>query len=91
MDALTNLSDLIGFRINAKSPVLQVAAPLLLLVGAISVSRPFLSLVRVLLSLFVLPGQSVSLFFLSICFWRQILSNTIKSSLNLVLVVLGLS
>jgi 17beta-estradiol 17-dehydrogenase / very-long-chain 3-oxoacyl-CoA reductase len=59
MDALANLTDSVGVHVDAKSPAVRAIATLLLVIGAIAVSRPFLSFVRVLLSLFVLPGQSV--------------------------------
>ncbi|KAF2662433.1 estradiol 17-beta-dehydrogenase 12-B [Lophiostoma macrostomum CBS 122681] len=62
MEALASLPDALGIHIDAPSPLLRAATVLLLLIGAASASRPFLSLVRVLLSLFVLPGQSLSKF-----------------------------
>ena len=59
MDALANVTESFGVHIDAQSAPIRAAAAILLLAGAISISRPFLSLLRVLLSLFVLPGQSV--------------------------------
>jgi 17beta-estradiol 17-dehydrogenase / very-long-chain 3-oxoacyl-CoA reductase len=59
MDAFADFTDSIGIHIDAKSPAVRAAATLLLLAGVVTVTRPFLSLARVLLSLFVLPGKSV--------------------------------
>jgi 17beta-estradiol 17-dehydrogenase / very-long-chain 3-oxoacyl-CoA reductase len=59
MDALASLTDVFGVHIDAQSPFLRAVAALLLFFGAVSVAAPFVSLIRVLLSLFVLPGQSV--------------------------------
>lgn len=59
MEAIANLPDNLGVHIEASSPTLRAGTALLLLVGAAFVAKPFLSLIRVLLSLFVLPGQSV--------------------------------
>lgn len=59
MDALANVWDAFGIHIDAKSNIVRAAASLLLLAGVASVVKPFASLVQVLLSLFVLPGQSV--------------------------------
>lgn len=60
MDYLRNLTDSFGVHIEAKSAILRSAATLLILTGIVSVAKPILSFVRVLLSLFILPGQSVS-------------------------------
>jgi 17beta-estradiol 17-dehydrogenase / very-long-chain 3-oxoacyl-CoA reductase len=59
MESLSNVIDSFGVHIDAKSQVVRTTVSLLVIAGVISFIRPFISLVRVLLSLFVLPGQSV--------------------------------
>jgi 17beta-estradiol 17-dehydrogenase / very-long-chain 3-oxoacyl-CoA reductase len=56
MDALFGA---LGVRIDAPNALVQAALYALLLVGAVSFAAPIVSTVRVLLSLFVLPGKSV--------------------------------
>lgn len=48
-----------GVRIEASNSLVQVAFTAFLLVGIVSFAAPVVSTVRVLLSLFVLPGKSV--------------------------------
>lgn len=62
MAAIADFTDSVGIHIDAKSPAVRAVAALLLLAGVVSVTRPILSFVRVILSLFVLPGQSLSKF-----------------------------
>lgn len=48
-----------GVRIEASNSLVQVAFSAFLLVGIVSFAAPLISTIRVLLSLFVLPGKSV--------------------------------
>lgn len=49
-----------GVRLEASNSLVQAAFSAFLLVGIVSFAAPIISTVRVLLSLFVLPGKSVS-------------------------------
>ena len=49
----------LGLRIDASNSLVQAAAYAFLLVGVASFAAPVISTIRVLLSLFVLPGKSV--------------------------------
>ncbi|KAF2796680.1 NAD(P)-binding protein [Melanomma pulvis-pyrius CBS 109.77] len=62
MDAISRLTDSFGVHINAESPFVQAAVYSLLLAGIFTVALPVFSTVRVLLSLFVLPGESLTKF-----------------------------
>ncbi|ORY09543.1 3-ketoacyl-CoA reductase [Clohesyomyces aquaticus] len=62
MESLSKLLDSVGVHMDARSPFTQAIVSFLLLAGVYSVSKPFLSYVRLLLSLFVLPGESLSKF-----------------------------
>ncbi|KAF2275689.1 NAD(P)-binding protein [Westerdykella ornata] len=59
---IRNVTDSFGVHIEASSPVLRFAATLLIFAGIVSVTKPLLSLARVLVSLFILPGQSLTNF-----------------------------
>jgi 17beta-estradiol 17-dehydrogenase / very-long-chain 3-oxoacyl-CoA reductase len=56
MDALFGA---LGVRIDASNSLVQAAVYAFLLVGVASFAAPIVSTIRVLLSLFVLPGKSV--------------------------------
>ncbi len=77
-----------GVRLEASNTLVQAAFSAFLLVGIVSFAAPIISTVRVLLSLFVLPGKSVRA---PHCRSKinQILIY-INSSPSLVLVALGL-
>ncbi|PSN69174.1 NAD(P)-binding protein [Corynespora cassiicola Philippines] len=62
MDVLAKATDSLGVHINADSNITQAVVYGLLLAGIASVAAPLISTVRVLLSLFVLPGQSLTNF-----------------------------
>lgn len=59
MDSLQKVHDSIGVKIDADSPFTHIALSTLLLVGVYTIIKPFLSYIRALLSLFILPGASV--------------------------------
>lgn len=48
-----------GVRIEANNSLVQAAFSAFLLVGIVSFAAPVVSTIRVLLSLFVLPGKAV--------------------------------
>ena len=60
-----NITDSLGLRIEANNSFIQAAVYGFLLVGIASFAAPIISTVRVLLSLFVLPGKSVCLLYAS--------------------------
>lgn len=61
MDALQKLYSFFGVHIDSPSALVRNVVPLLVFAGVVSIAKPFLSFARVLLSLFVLPGESVCL------------------------------
>jgi 17beta-estradiol 17-dehydrogenase / very-long-chain 3-oxoacyl-CoA reductase len=61
MDKLGRFTNSYGVNIYADSSIVQAALYSLLLTGIVAVALPIISTVRVLLSLFVLPGESVGL------------------------------
>jgi 17beta-estradiol 17-dehydrogenase / very-long-chain 3-oxoacyl-CoA reductase len=58
---MSSITDSLGFRIDASNSFVQAAIYGFLLVGVAAFAAPIVSTVRVLLSLFVLPGKSVSI------------------------------
>lgn len=56
---MANITESFGVRIDASNPLVQAAVYGFLLVGIASFAAPIISTIRVLLSLFVLPGKSV--------------------------------
>ncbi|KAF2475717.1 NAD(P)-binding protein [Lindgomyces ingoldianus] len=62
MGSLAKLTDSFGVHIDGKSPITQVIVSAILLAGIYSVCKPILSYVRLILSLFVLPGESLTKF-----------------------------
>ncbi|KAF2188578.1 NAD(P)-binding protein [Zopfia rhizophila CBS 207.26] len=62
MDNLSKFTNSLGVHIDTNTPITQAIVSALLLAGIYSISKPFLSYVRLLLSLFVLPGESLTKF-----------------------------
>ncbi|KAF2748682.1 NAD(P)-binding protein [Sporormia fimetaria CBS 119925] len=62
MDVFAGVLDFFGVHVDTKYPTLRLLTSALVVAGIFSVARPLFSFVRVLLSLFVLPGQSLSKF-----------------------------
>jgi 17beta-estradiol 17-dehydrogenase / very-long-chain 3-oxoacyl-CoA reductase len=62
MDAIDSVVAALGLQLNEASAVTKATLALVLAIGAFTVVRPFLSLLRLLFSLFILPGQSFSKF-----------------------------
>jgi len=56
---MSSITEAFGVRINADNSLVQAAVYGFLLVGIAAFAAPIISTVRVLLSLFVLPGKSV--------------------------------
>jgi hypothetical protein len=56
---MSNTTDTFGVRIEASNSFVQAAIYGFLLVGVAAFAAPVVSTIRVLLSLFVLPGKSV--------------------------------
>jgi 17beta-estradiol 17-dehydrogenase / very-long-chain 3-oxoacyl-CoA reductase len=61
---MSTITETLGVRIEASNSFVQAAVYGFLLVGVAAFAAPVISTIRVLLSLFVLPGKSVSI----ICF-----------------------
>jgi len=59
MDAIDRATDAFGVHLDAQSAAVKAGLVLLLSVGAFTLVKPFFGFVRLLCSLFVLPGQSV--------------------------------
>jgi len=57
---MASIADSFGIRIDADNSFVQAAVYGFLLVGIASFAAPIVSTVRVLLSLFILPGKPVS-------------------------------
>ncbi|KAF2489426.1 NAD(P)-binding protein [Lophium mytilinum] len=62
MDFLSQVTDSLGVHIDAESILGKIVLSTLLCAGLYTISKPVLSFVRVLLSLFVLPGIPLSKF-----------------------------
>ncbi|KAF2714229.1 NAD(P)-binding protein [Pleomassaria siparia CBS 279.74] len=62
MDAISRLTDSFGVHISADSSIIQAALYSFLLAGIVSFTLPVFSTIRVLLSLFILPGESLTKF-----------------------------
>lgn len=58
---MSSLTEIFGVRIDASNSFVQAAVYGFLLAGVAAFAAPVISTIRVLLSLFVLPGKSVSL------------------------------
>jgi 17beta-estradiol 17-dehydrogenase / very-long-chain 3-oxoacyl-CoA reductase len=56
---MASITEALGVHINADNALIQAAVYGFLLVGIAAFAAPIVSTIRVLLSLFVLPGQSV--------------------------------
>jgi len=56
---MSSLMESFGVRIDASNSLVQAAIYGFLLVGVAAFAAPIVSTIRVLLSLFVLPGKSV--------------------------------
>jgi hypothetical protein len=61
MEKLGRFTNSYGVNIYADSSIVQAALYSLLFTGIVAVALPIISTIRVLLSLFVLPGESVGL------------------------------
>jgi len=85
------LADAFGVHINADSAVAQATVYSLLFIGIATIAFPIFSTLRVLLSLFVIPGESVRQFF-ALPMWSMLLrTNFAFRLLNLDLVAPGRS
>jgi hypothetical protein len=56
---MSSITEAFGIRIDASNSFVQAAVYGFLLVGVAAFAAPIVSTIRVLLSLFVLPGKSV--------------------------------
>jgi hypothetical protein len=68
MDPTRQFTDRLGVTVDSKSSYLLVAV--LLVAGTFALAAPFISFIRVLLSLFILPGKSVSCHVFTTNPWR---------------------
>lgn len=83
MDPTRQFTDRLGVTVDSKSSYLLVAV--LLVAGTYAIAVPIISFIRVLFSLFILPGKSVS--FLAL---HQALETNIHSYLPMDLAAHGL-
>jgi hypothetical protein len=90
MEAVDNALAAVGVHFEQTSPIAKAAVAILLSVGAFTLFRPFLSLFRLLSSLFILPGQSVSSRQYQKAEFRVVANLDHLSSANSVLLALGL-
>lgn len=59
MGLLASITESFGVRIDATNSLVQAAVYAVLVAGVAAIAAPVISTIRVLLSLFVLPGQPV--------------------------------
>jgi 17beta-estradiol 17-dehydrogenase / very-long-chain 3-oxoacyl-CoA reductase len=62
---MSSITEAFGVRIDASNSFVQAAVYGFLLVGVAAFAAPVISTIRVLMSLFVLPGKSVSIAYIS--------------------------